>query len=194
MAFTICWFNMLGRLKQCTGHTNTTQERQGWYLLMAWPWANHFPFLCFSFFPLIICLVYLDPRHFGAAGSPALCCEGTHMRLSSMMLNWFQKELHSAQSWCKVVVGNGVSRELSSKKGQIARETRACFSCKRPWSKVFVEEEQCCLCSVTHLSVCIWKFDFLSPLDSINLLSGDWFQGQKAYGWCCACSWTWDLM
>lgn len=36
---------MLGRLKQCIGHTNMAQERQGWYLLMAWPWANHFPFL-----------------------------------------------------------------------------------------------------------------------------------------------------
>lgn len=34
----------------------------------------------------------------------------------------------------------------------------------------------------------------LSPLDSIDLHSGDWFQGHKAYGWGCACSWTWDLM
>lgn len=124
--------------------------------------SKSLPFLRLSFFPLIICLVYLDPRHFGAAGSPALCCGGTHMRLSSMLLNWFQWELHPAQSWRKVVVRNGVSRELSSKKGQIARETRAFFGCKGPQSEVFVEEKWCWLCSMTHLSVCTWKFNFFS--------------------------------
>lgn len=81
---------------------------------------------------------------------------------SSMVLNWFQQELHVAQSWCKVEVRNGVSRELSSKKGQIVRETRACFGCKGPWSEVFVEEKRCWLCSVTHLSVCTWKFNSVS--------------------------------
>lgn len=90
--------------------------------------SKSLPFLRLSFFPLIICLVYLDPRHFGAAGSPALCCGGTHMRLSSMLLNLFQWELQPAPAEIsKVVVRNGVSKELSSKMGQIARETRAFF-------------------------------------------------------------------
>lgn len=34
----------------------------------------------------------------------------------------------------------------------------------------------------------------LSPLGSIDLHSPDWFWGREAYGWACACSWTWDLM
>lgn len=156
VAFTICSFNMLGKLKQCIGHTNTAWERQGWYLPMARPWANHFPFLCLFFFPLIICVVYFDRRHFGAACSPALCLWRYTCKTCACQRSELKQELRPAGRWCEAKVRNGTSRELSREEGQIACKTRACLGCKGPRSELFVAEKWCWLCSMTHLLIYLY--------------------------------------
>lgn len=188
VAFTICWFNMLGRLRQRTGRTATAQERQGWYLLMAWPRANHFPFLRLSF-PLIICLVYLDARHFGAAGSPALCCGGTHMSLSSLLLSRFQQEPHPAQSWRQCWLGMACPGNWAAERDRLLVRQESVSAARGPdlkclWRRSDADYAQWPICLSVRGNL------ILSPLDSIDLHSGDWFQGHKAYGWGCSCSWT----
>lgn len=148
---------MSGELTQCIGHTNTAQERQDWYLLMAWPWANHFPFLCLSSFPLIICLIYLDPRHFGAAGSPAFCL----WRYPCKTLVCIS-ELHPALRWYKVMVSNSMSGEWTGKRYRLLTRQERALAARGPDLKCLCRSDadyaQWPICS----SICAQKFNFVS--------------------------------
>ena len=190
MAFTICWFNMLGRIMQCIGHTNMAQERQGWYLLMAWPRANHFPFLCLSL-PThhLPCLF----RSQALWGSPLSCLVFLEVPMwDSLPCHWIYFSRSCIQHRVdKVTARNGMSRKLSSKKGQIARMFR--LQGAQIWR---VREREAMITMLNDPSVClsVHRNLILSPLDSVDFHSHDWFQGHEDYRSACTCFWTWDLM
>lgn len=138
-------------------------------------------------------LVYLDPRHFGAAGSPALCCGGIHMSILPCCWIDFSRSCIQHRDDVNWWLGMACPGNWAAKRDRLLVRQECVSAARGPdlkclWRRSDADYAQWPICLSVHGNL------ILSPLDSIDLHSGDWFQGHKAYGWGCACSWTWDLM
>lgn len=114
---------------------------------------------------------------------------GTHMSLSSLLLSRFQQELHPAQSWRQWWLGMACPGNWAAERDRLLVRQESVSAARGPdlkclWRRSNADYAQWPICLSVRGNL------ILSPLDSIDLHSGDWFQGHKAYGWGCSCSWT----